>query len=216
MKEYLINKFGIWEKTKHIGTHLDELGFFNSYKGVNDVRRLVLRTREYNDTAIDLTFKAYESLLDDNVKVFKKLLVRVNGLVLRAESMYNKLSDNAKLYGIELKEGKYYIADQDNITENELPILVGLNKIIVELQSSLTEDTRKYTMPRIKSTTEIVLNPELSPRGGISPKRYGTDEDEFIKANYTTLPLCQLAKQLGRTPGSVKNHIAILKKKGEI
>lgn len=211
MKEYIIDNFGIWEKGKHINNPLDGLGFFNSYAGIEDVRRLILRTREYNDIAIDLTFKTFEKLLEDSPNTFKKCLARVHNLLMRTECMYNRLSENAKRNGIELTDGKYYITDQESMLDEDLPIVTGINKLLVEIKEYLSSEPDEIL--KCKGVKEVKKTEDYP---SLPKKRYGKDEEEFVLANYKVLTVAEIASCLDRSYQSVQSYIKRLVKNGRL
>lgn len=217
MTEYIVDDFGIWKVDKRDKGLLEDLGFFNSYQGIENVRKLVLRTSEYDSDVVELVFNKRKELIDtgqlrffryklrhidSKAKMIKRLYPKIKNLEQFEDVLNAPVSTDLVLnFAIKVRE-----KEDDKDYTRVLQILELKNDIKNELFSN-------RRLVEVK-TVGVEHCMDLTDYRG--SKHYTPEEIEFIKHSFGRISVKDIAESLGRTVEGIKHQMRRLKKEGEI
>lgn len=192
MTEYILDNFGIWKLAKREKGALEELGFFNSYAGIENIKRLVVRTDKFEKETVDLVFSRQIQLLENgNKSFFKYKLKQIDKKVKMIKDIYRNIRDHESYDDILCKPvtSRQIISFSKKIGANDtdgnraLRILEHKKEIVDELMAKHRKSESK--------TIEVEHCTDLKEYNG--SKHYSTDEVDYIIQSFGRIPLKDIA-----------------------
>lgn len=212
MEDYTFDHLGIWSVRKREKSGLEELGFYNCYAGIDQLKCLVVRLDNFEKETVELGVSKMSKLLKSDKDKFANKLQKINTQVKTAKKVYS---------GIESKEG-YDIRYFKNLSKLDIDKLEKRincsqdNKKILQIVAikEAIEDIIKHPYKSLDKAIDTENEKNLKPCREC--KDYSITEDKFIIDNFTKLSARQIAAHLGRTKNAITSRMRRLREDGRL
>ena len=211
MTDYMFDNLGIWAVVKREKNGLEDLGFFNSYAGIENLKCIVVRLDNFEKETMKLGINRMYRLFVEDKDRFAIELGKIDRLMKRAKEVYWGIEDK-QMY--DLNYFKYMSPITRHRLENDKSIKPNIKnaKHLLSIKKQIDKiiENSKKPVDKFVNLEPIIID---EPR---QFKDYTTQEESFIIDNFTTMPTEKIAGQLGRTKKAIINKISILRKEGRI
>lgn len=211
MTDYMFDNLGIWAVVKREKNGLEDLGFFNSYAGIENLKCIVVRLDNFEKETMKLGINRMYRLFVEDKDRFAIELEKIDRLMKRAKEVYRDIEDK-QMY--DLNYFKYMSPITRHRLENAKSIKPDIKnaKHLLSIKAQIDKiiENSKKPVDKFVNLEPIIID---EPR---QFKDYTTQEESFIIDNFTTMPTEKIAGQLGRTKKAIINKISILRKEGRI
>lgn len=211
MTDYMFDNLGIWAVVKREKNGLEDLGFFNSYAGIENLKCIVVRLDNFEKETMKLGINRMYRLFVEDKDRFAIELEKIDRLMKRAKEVYRGIEDK-QMY--DLNYFKYMSPITQQMLENAKSIKPDIKnaKYLLSIKKQIDKiiENSKKPVDKFVNLEPIIID---EPR---QFKDYTTQEESFIIDNFTTMPTEKIAGQLGRTKKAIINKISILRKEGRI
>lgn len=210
MTDYMFDNLGIWAVVKREKNGLEDLGFFNSYAGIENLKCIVVRLDNFEKETMKLGINRMYRLFVEDKDRFAIELGKIDRLMKRAKEVYWGIEDK-QMYDLNYFK---YMSPTRHRLENDKSIKPDIKnaKHLLSIKKQIDKiiENSKKPVDKFVNLEPIIID---EPR---QFKDYTTQEESFIIDNFTTMPTEKIAGQLGRTKKAIINKISILRKEGRI
>ena len=211
MTDYMFDNLGIWAVVKREKNGLEDLGFFNSYAGIENLKCIVVRLDNFEKETMKLGINRMYRLFVEDKDRFAIELEKIDRLMKRAKEVYRGVEDK-QMY--DLNYFKYMSPTTRHRLENDKSIKPDIKnaKHLLSIKNQIDKiiENSKKPVDKFVNLEPIIID---EPR---QFKDYTTQEENFIIDNFTTMSTEKIAGQLGRTKRAIINKINVLRKEGRI
>ena len=211
MTDYMFDNLGIWAVVKREKNGLEDLGFFNSYAGIENLKCIVVRLDNFEKETMKLGINRMYRLFVEDKDRFAIELEKIDRLMKKAKEVYRDIEDK-QMY--DLNYFKYMSPTTQQMLENTKSIKPDIKKakhlLSIKKQIDKIIENSKKPVDKFVNLEPIIID---EPR---QFKDYTTQEESFIIDNFTTMSIEKIAGQLGRTKRAIINKISVLRKEGRI
>ena len=214
MTELTFDHLGIWAVRKREKSGLEELGFYNCYAGIDQLKCLVVRLDNFEKETMMLGVTKMHRLFVNDKDRFVMELKKLDIQVKEAKKIYKKVINKEKY-----NEGYFKsLSDMDvyrlRCKANEIPDGKRVLQLIAIKEAIAT--IIKYSSRPLNKIIELnpVNESDLPPaRDG---QDYTAEEDNFIVENYTNLSARKIGAHLGRTKSAITSRMRRLREEGRL
>ena len=214
MTELSFDHLGIWAVRKREKSGLEELGFYNCYAGIEQLKCLVVRLDNFEKETMKLGVAKMHRLFVNDKDRFVMELKKIDIQVKEAKKIYKKVINKEKY-----NEGYFKSLSDMGVYRlrckaNEIPDGKRVLQLIAIKEAIAT--IIKYSSRPLDKIIELnpIKESDLAP---VRDKQdYTLAEDNFIVENYTNLSVKQISEHLGRTKNSVYCRMRRLRDEGRL
>lgn len=214
MTELTFDNLGIWAVVKREKSGLEDLGFYNCYAGIDQLKCLVVRLDNFEKETMKLgVAKMYKLFVNDKNR-FVMELGKIDIQVKEAKKIYKKVINKEKYNEGYFKSLSEIAVYRLRCKANEIPDGKRILQLIAIKETIAT--IIKYSSRPLNKMIELnpVNESDLAPAR--DKQDYTLAEDNFIIENYTSLSVKQIAEHLGRTKNSIYCRMRRLREGGRL
>ena len=93
MTDYMFDNLGIWAVVKREKNGLEDLGFFNSYAGIENLKCIVVRLDNFEKETMQLGINRMYRLFVEDKDRFAIELEKIDNLMKKAKEVYKGIED---------------------------------------------------------------------------------------------------------------------------